>query len=423
MILGVIADDFTGATDVAGMLVGAGMRTVQVIGVPQGPMPEADAVVIALKSRTCPPAEAVAQSLQALRALQAAGARQIYFKYCSTFDSTPKGNIGPVADALMDALGADIAIACPAFPDNGRTVFRGHLFVGDVLLSDSGMRDHPLTPMTDANLVRVLQPQTRRRVGLLAQPVVSRGPEAVRERLQALRTEGTGLAVADAVTNADLLTLGEACADLPLITAGSGVALGLPPAYARRGWLTPDAGSAHHSPVRGPAAVLAGSCSQATQGQVANWIAAGYAALRLDPIALASNAQHAETLQAQALAALAKGPVLVYATADAASVKGVQERLGTAAAGELVEHALATLAQALVQAGVRRLVVAGGETSGAVTQALGLSQLRIGAPICPGVPWTQGTWHAEPLWLALKSGNFGGPDFFAQALRGAGVRL
>jgi uncharacterized protein YgbK (DUF1537 family) len=386
-------------------------------------MPEADAVVIALKSRTCPPAEAVAQSLQALRALQAAGARQIYFKYCSTFDSTPKGNIGPVADALMDALGADIAIACPAFPDNGRTVFRGHLFVGDVLLSDSGMRDHPLTPMTDANLVRVLQPQTRRRVGLLAQPVVSRGPEAVRERLQALRTEGTGLAVADAVANADLLTLGEACADLPLITAGSGVALGLPPAYARRGWLTPDAGSAQLSPVRGPAAVLAGSCSQATQGQVANWIAAGYAALRLDPIALASNAQHAETLQAQALAALAKGPVLVYATADAASVKGVQERLGTAAAGELVEHALATLAQALVQAGVRRLVVAGGETSGAVTQALGLSQLRIGAPICPGVPWTQGTWHAEPLWLALKSGNFGGPDFFVQALRGAGVRL
>jgi uncharacterized protein YgbK (DUF1537 family) len=241
--------------------------------------------------------------------------------------------------------------------------------------------------------------------------------------LQALRTEGTGLAVADAVANADLLTLGEACADLPLITAGSGVALGLPPAYARRGWLTPDAGSAQLSPVRGPAAVLAGSCSQATQGQVANWIAAGYAALRLDPIALASNAQHAETLQAQALAALAKGPVLVYATADAASVKGVQERLGTAAAGELVEHALATLAQALVQAGVRRLVVAGGETSGAVTQALGLSQLRIGAPICPGVPWTQGTWHAEPLWLALKSGNFGGPDFFVQALRGAGVRL
>ncbi len=423
MILGVIADDFTGATDVAGMLVGAGMRTVQVIGVPQGPMPEADAVVVALKSRTCPPAEAVAQSLEALRALQAAGARQIYFKYCSTFDSTPQGNIGPVADALMDALGADMAIACPAFPDNGRTVFRGHLFVGDVLLSDSGMRDHPLTPMTDANLVRVLQAQTRRRVGLVAQPAVSRGPEAVREQLQALRAQGLGLAVADAVANQDLLTLGEVCADMPLITAGSGVALGLPPAYARRGWLVPDAGSAQLTPAQGPAAVLAGSCSQATQGQVANWIDAGHVALRLDPVTLAADPRHLDTLQAQALAALSRGPVLVYATADAASVKGVQERLGTAAAGELVEHAMASLAQALAQAGVRRLVVAGGETSGAVTQALGQSQLRIGAPICPGVPWTQGAWQGEPMWLALKSGNFGGPDFFAQALRGAGVNL
>jgi uncharacterized protein YgbK (DUF1537 family) len=423
MILGVIADDFTGATDVAGMLVGASMRTVQVIGVPQGPMPDADAVVIALKSRTCPPAQAVAQSLQALHALQAAGARQIYFKYCSTFDSTPQGNIGLVADALMDALKADIAIACPAFPDNGRTVFRGHLFVGDILLSDSGMRDHPLTPMTDANLVRVLQPQTRRRVGLLAQPVVSRGADAVRERLQALRAEGAGLAVADAVANADLLTLGEACADMPLITAGSGVALGLPPAYARRGWLTPDVGSAQLTPVQGPAAVLAGSCSQATQGQVANWKAAGHTALHLDPLVLASNVQHLEQLKSQALGALARGPVLVYATADAASVKGVQEKLGTAAAGELVEHTMARLARDLAQAGVRRLVVAGGETSGAVTQALGLSQLRIGAPICPGVPWTQGRWQGEPLWLALKSGNFGGPDFFAQALRLAGVSL
>jgi uncharacterized protein YgbK (DUF1537 family) len=423
VILGVIADDFTGATDVAGMLVGAGMRTVQVIGVPQGPMPEADAVVVALKSRTCPPAEAVAQSLDALRALRAAGARQIYFKYCSTFDSTPQGNIGPVADALMDALGADIAIACPAFPDNGRTIFRGHLFVGDVLLSDSGMREHPLTPMTDANLVRVLQPQTRRRVGLLAQPIVSRGPGAVRERLDALRAEGAGLAVADAVANDDLLTLGEACADLPLITAGSGVALGLPPAYARRGWLKPDATSAQLTPVQGPSAVLAGSCSLATQGQVARWIAAGHAALRLDPLALAANTGHLADLKAQALGALPKGPVLVYATADAASVKGVQERLGTAAAGERVEHAMAAIAQALVQAGVRRLVVAGGETSGAVTQALGQRQLRIGAPICPGVPWTQGTVQGEPLWLALKSGNFGGPDFFVQALCEAGVAL
>ncbi len=423
MILGVIADDFTGATDVAGMLVGAGMRTVQVIGVPEGPMPEADAVVVALKTRTCPPAEAVAQSLAALQALRAAGARQIYFKYCSTFDSTPQGNIGPVADALMDALGADLAIACPAFPDNGRTVFRGHLFVGDVLLSDSGMRQHPLTPMTDANLVRVLQPQTRRRVGLLAQPVVAQGAQAVRDKFQTLRAEGVGLAVADAVANTDLLTLAEACADLPLITAGSGVALGLPPAYARRGWLQPDARSAQLAPVQGPAAVLAGSCSEATQGQVARWQAAGRTALQIDPLALAESDRYAHDLQARALAALAQGPVLVYATAHASQVKAVQQRLGTAEAGEQVERCLADLARALVGAGVRRLVVAGGESSGAVTQALGLQQLRIGAPICPGVPWTQGQWEGQPLWLALKSGNFGGPDFFAEALQGAGVPL
>ncbi len=432
MILGVIADDFTGATDVAGMLVRAGMRTVQVIGVPdasQGPLPEADAVVVALKSRTCPVDDAVAQSLAALRALQAAGARQIYFKYCSTFDSTPQGNIGPVADALMQALGAGMAIACPAFPENGRTVFRGHLFVGDVLLSDSGMRDHPLTPMTDANLVRVLQPQTRQKVGLVAQPVVARGADAVRERLAALQAEGCGLAVADAVSNDDLLVLGEACADHPLVTAGSGVALGLPPAYARRGWLTPDAGAATLSQVDGPAAIVSGSCSQATQGQVARWQAAGRTAIQLDPLALARGEVTAEAIARQACEALARGPVLVYATAAPETVKQVQQALGVARAGELVEHALADVATALVRAGVRRLVAAGGETSGAVTQALGLAQLRIGPAICPGVPWTEGRWApqagkaGEPLWLALKSGNFGGPDFFEESLRLAGVAL
>jgi 3-dehydrotetronate 4-kinase len=235
VILGVVADDFTGATDVAGMLVRAGMRTVQVIGVPQGPLPDADAVVVALKSRTAPAADAVGESLAALGALRAAGARQIYFKYCSTFDSTPSGNIGPVADALLAALGADFTIACPAFPENGRTVYRGHLFVGDQLLSDSGMRDHPLTPMTDANLVRVLQAQSRGRVGLLRYDAVARGAEAVAAAVAALRAQQASIAIADAVSNEDLLVLAEACADMPLVTAGSGVALGLPPAYARRG--------------------------------------------------------------------------------------------------------------------------------------------------------------------------------------------
>ena len=236
------------------------MPTVQVLGVPEGDLPVADAVVIALKTRTVSPAEAVAQSLAAMRALRAAGARQIYFKYCSTFDSTPAGNIGPVTDALMQALGADFTIACPAFPENGRTVFRGHLFVGDQLLSDSGMRHHPLTPMADSNLVRVLQAQTAQRVDLLRLDALRHNAQTAIERLQA---DGVRIAVTDAIDNSDLLTLAEACAELPLITAGSGVALGLPPAYQRRGWWAPSESAASLSAVRGPTAVLSGSCSDA----------------------------------------------------------------------------------------------------------------------------------------------------------------
>ncbi len=425
LILGVIADDFTGATDVASMLVRAGMPTVQVLGVPEGELPVADAVVIALKTRTVPAPEAVAQSLAAAQALRAAGARQIYFKYCSTFDSTPDGNIGPVTDALMQALGADFTIACPAFPENGRTVFRGHLFVGDQLLSDSGMKHHPLTPMTDANLVRVLQAQTAQRVDLLRLDALRHNARIAIEQLQA---DGVRIAVADAIDNSDLLTLAEVCAEMPLITAGSGVALGLPPAYQRRGWWAPSENAAQLSAVSGPAAVLSGSCSDATNAQVVRWIADGHTAMAIDPLALHSGTQSAASLLAQALpvlAALAGGPVLIYATAAPDRVKAVQAELGVAAAGALVEQTMAELAQGLVQAGVRRLVVAGGETSGAVVQALGVPQLHIGAAICPGVPWTEATLPAsgEPLWLALKSGNFGGMDFFADALRQAGVAL
>jgi uncharacterized protein YgbK (DUF1537 family) len=415
MILGVIADDFTGATDVASMLVREGMRTVQVIGVPEGDAPQgADAVVVALKSRTIPATEAVAQSLAALQWLKAAGARQIYFKYCSTFDSTPAGNIGPVAEALMDALGASMAVACPAFPENGRTVFRGHLFVGDQLLSDSGMRDHPLTPMTDANLVRVLQAQSRGRVGLLRYDTVAGGAEVTRAALQALASDGVRLAVADAITNDNLRVLGEAVADAPLVTAGSGVALGLPAAYAARGWLQRDAQAAVLPAVGGTAAVLSGSCSVATNAQVQHWLDGGRPGFRIDPRALAAGQPVVEDALAFARGRLAQGPVLVYATAEAAAVKAVQAELGVERAGHLVELALAAVARALVDGGVRRLVVAGGETSGAVVQALGVSALRIGAPIDPGVPWTAAL--NRPLLLALKSGNFGSVDFFAKAL-------
>ena len=283
MLLGCIADDFTGATDVASMLVNAGMRTIMLIGVPQGAMPEADALVVALKSRTTPAEQAVAESLAAQRWLARAGARRFYFKVCSTFDSTPRGNIGPVAEALLDALQSDFTVVCPAFPENGRTIFRGHLFVGDQLLSDSGMRNHPLTPMTDSNLVSVLQAQCRRKVGLIRYDTIARGPQAVQQRIAALRSEGVALAIADALSNEDLRVLGAACADWPLATAGSGLALGLPDVSAQHGWITPDASAARLDPVAGAAAVLSGSCSSATNEQVAHWEAKRRPLFRVDP--------------------------------------------------------------------------------------------------------------------------------------------
>lgn len=424
MKLGIVADDFTGATDIASMLVRGGLRTVQLIGVPGQTVPaeaaDADAVVVALKSRTAPVADAVAESLAALRWLQAAGAERFILKVCSTFDSTPSGNIGPVAEAMMDALsgpfGCTQTLVSPAFPENGRTVFRGHLFVGDALLSDTGMRHHPLTPMGDANLVRVMQAQSRRPVGLLRHDTVAAGADAIRQRLAALAAEGVAHVIADAIDNNALLHLAEGAAALPLWVAGSGLALGLPALLATQSGVVLDTQAARLDTVTGPAAVLAGSCSTATQGQVARWIAAGRPALRIDPAALARGEPVAE--QALAWARAQTEAPLVYATADADALAATQAALGVAQAGALVEQALATIARGLVAHGVQRLVVAGGETSGAVVQALDVHALRIGAAICPGVPWTQAVraHGLPPLQLALKSGNFGGPDFFAEAL-------
>jgi uncharacterized protein YgbK (DUF1537 family) len=420
-LLGCIADDFTGATDLANNLVRQGMRTVQTIGVPADATAavDADAIVVALKSRTIAAADAVAQSLQALRWLQAQGAQQIYFKYCSTFDSTPAGNIGPVTDALLDELhGCDqgFTIACPAFPENQRTVFKGHLFVGDVLLSDSGMRNHPLTPMDDANLVRVMQAQTRRRVGLVAQDVVARGADAIRERCAALQAQGVGVAVVDAVSNDDLMRIGQALAGMPLVTAGSGIAIGLPQNW--RAQLGDAAVAAQLPRAGGLQAVVSGSCSVATNGQVQQFVQAGRTAFAVDPLAIAAGIDVASQALAVLLPKLAAGPVLAYATAEPAAVKAVQAQLGVERAGAIVEDTLSRITLGLVQAGVRQLVVAGGETSGAVVQALGVQRMAIGPQIDPGVPWTAVQSPAcvgEVLHVALKSGNFGSSDFFAKA--------
>lgn len=418
VLLGCIADDFTGGTDLAGMLVKAGMRTVQMIGVPANPVPhDVDAVVIALKSRTNPVTEAIAESVAALRWLQAAGCRQFYFKYCSTFDSTPKGNIGPVAEALMEALGTDFTIACPAFPANARTIYKGHLFVGDVLLSDSGMRNHPLTPMTDANLVRVLQQQVHRKVGLVDAATVARGSAAVGDRFAQLQREGCGFAIVDALSDADLEAIGAACADLPLVTAGSGIALGLPANFRRRGVLHRETAADALPVTGGLRAVISGSCSIATQGQVAA-MRAVHPAFNVDPLRLAQGADLVTEALDWAVPHLPREPVLIYATAAPETVKEIQAQIGVERAGSMVEDALAGIARGLVKLGVGQMIVAGGETSGAVVKALGVHGLLIGPEIDPGVPWTaalQADRDGAPLALALKSGNFGTGDFFLKA--------
>ena len=429
-LLGVIADDFTGATDVAGMLVQAGMATLLTTGVPDsGAALDADAVVVALKSRTTPTADAVRDSLAALNRLRAAGCRRYYFKVCSTFDSTPRGNIGPVLEALMDELDCLFTIATPAFPDNGRTVFKGHLFVGDGLLSDSGMRTHPLTPMTDANLVRVLQAQLAtasraggkpRRVGLVEHRATGASSAAITARFQQLKEQGVAIAIADAVDNDDLLRLGAALKDLPLVCAGSGLAIGLPANFG----LAPSRDVAGLPAVRGFSAIVSGSCSEATNAQVAAFMGTGGAARRVDPLELRAGGEGDATLvddiarwAAAQWASAPERPVLVYSTAPAQEVATAQARLGAHDAGARLESLLADVTRALVERGARRLVVAGGETSGAAVQALGIRRLRIGAQIDPGVPWC----HAAPavaadgLHLVLKSGNFGAVDFFTRA--------
>lgn len=414
LLLGCVADDFTGATDLASTLVKAGMRTVQLLGVPRRELtvPDCDAIVVALKSRSIAPEKAIMMSLEALDWLREKGARQYYFKYCSTFDSTDKGNIGPVADAMIDVLGAEFTVFNPAFPTNKRTVFKGHLFVGDELLSDSGMRNHPLTPMTDSSLVRVLQRQSRFKVGLIEFATIERGVAAVREAFDRLSKQGLRHIVLDSVTDEHLITLGEACADMKLITGGSGMAMGLPANFARSGAL--ETGGMQPLPVvTGSTAVLSGSCSLATQGQV-DHMRQNHEAFQIDPVAIANGRDVAGEALDWARTRLGDKPVLIYSTAGADQVGAAQDQLGREHAGALVEETLGKVAKELVSNGVRRMVVAGGETAGAVVSSLGVEGLNIGREIDPGVPWTFSI--SEPtLALALKSGNFGTPDFFVKA--------
>jgi len=412
--LGCIADDFTGATDLAGLLARSGVRVSLRMGVPDEDPTAAPAPfeVIALKCRTAPVDEAVAECRAALAWLRAAGAERFYWKYCSTFDSTPRGNIGPVAEALMADLGADQTIYCPAFPENGRSIFMGHLFVGEVPIDESPMKDHPLTPMRDSSLMRLLAPQVTRPVGLANRLVVARGPEALRARLDTLLDQGVAHVIVDAVADEDLRTIATACRDMALLTGGSAVAAPLPALYLEDGLL--EAATPAPRPETGPGAiVLSGSCSTMTRAQVAAFSGSG-PSLRLDPLALAADGD----AEARAwLAAQDPGATpMIYATAEPGDVRAAQKALGVAEAGALVEDALARLALDARDRGARRFVVAGGETAGAVTRALAVTRLTIGAEIAPGVPWTFSESGGHAVALALKSGNFGAETFFADAL-------
>ncbi len=416
-LLGCIADDFTGATDLASNLVEAGMRTVQWLGVPK--MEDcitADAVVIALKTRSLPHIEAIRQSLAALQALQAIGASRFYFKYCSTFDSTDQGNIGPVAEALLNALSAPQTIFCPAFPENGRTIYQGHLFVREKLLNESGMQNHPLNPMTDANLVRVLGRQVTRPVGLLPYQVVQRGAAAVQAALLSLGQAGHPFVVADALDAEHLRTLGAACAGMLLVTASSGLATELPSAYRALGLLRVDSKPASLPTASGRSVILSGSCSTATQQQVV-WMKARCPTFFLDPreCVLRGEGAIGDALK-WANRQEGSQPLLIYTTGSPDDVAGLQTELGRETVAEAVEAAFARIAATLVaECGVRRLIIAGGETAGAIVSRLGVKTLRIGPRIVPGVPWTESIGE-RPLALALKSGNFGGSDFFQVAL-------
>lgn len=414
-VLGCIADDFTGATDLAALLARSGLPVSLRIGVPDEEAKDTAAFeVIALKIRTAPVSDALGQARNAFRWLKKAGATRFFWKYCSTFDSTAEGNIGPVAEMLMAELGTRQTIYCPAFPENGRSIFMGHLFVGEQLLSESPMKDHPLTPMRQSSLVKLLEPQVREKVGLANRLVIADGPTALKRRMEALAADNVAHIVTDAVSDEDLKTIASAASGMSLVTGGSAIAGQLPRLYVEQGLVATPAVKAATKMPQGGRAVLSGSCSAMTRKQVA-FYADRSASLRLDPLALASDgAGAAETWLQQHSA---EEPKLIFATAEPEDVRKAQETLGLEKASNVVEQALAGLARQAFRRGVRRFVIAGGETSGAITQALGITRLEIGPEIAPGVPWVFAEVEGERVALALKSGNFGSETFFEDAFK------
>lgn len=411
--LGVIADDFTGASDVAGTLVGAGMRVVQTFGIPDPSMQlqDVDCIVVSLKTRSVPAAEAVEESLAAARVLKSRGVQQLYFKYCSTFDSTPEGNIGPVADALRKEFvpAGQITIVAPGTPALKRTVYNGVLFAGTDLLQESSMRNHPLTPMTDSSVPRLLQAQTKSLVGHIGYSTIEAGAPAVRSQFQSLSGQGIEYAVVDTLIDRHLAVLGAAALDHPLVTGGSGLVGGLAVARGFQG----QTDSFRAARPAGPAAVVAGSCSDMTNTQI-NTFRQFRPCFLVDPVAIAEGQDVvAEALQF-ARENLADGPILIHSTASPQEVSRAQSELGQARAAEITEDSLSAIAEGLVGLGIRQLIVAGGETSGAVVRRLGITTAHVGKEVSPGVPWLKTETDPE-LSILLKSGNLGTPGLFLDA--------
>ena len=413
--LGCIADDFTGATDLASMLARSGVNVSLRIGVPLStPENTAEIEVIALKTRSISASKAIEESLSALKWLKEAGAKKYFFKYCSTFDSTAEGNIGPVSEALMNELKVDQTIYCPAFPENGRSIYMGNLFVGQKLLSESSMKDHPLTPMNDSNLMRLLSAQVSRRVGLADRIVVNSGVNSLKEKLISLKENDVPHVIVDAVADTDLDTIASACQDMEFITGGSALAMPLAEFYKASGKISANDNSFMNKKLNTGSIILSGSCSEMTIIQVKNFIQRGAAAFQLDPIDLAENGVK-KVLDWLSSQDFTKN-IIIYATSDPDTVKKVQAELGVDMAGKIVEQGLSECAIAARELGIKNFIIAGGETSGAITKALNVRQLDIGIEIAPGVPWTFSGKRNNQIALSLKSGNFGSEEFFTEAL-------
>ena len=420
MKLGIIGDDFTGSSDIANNLKKSGMQVSMYAGIPTLLPSEikkelTDAAVIALKTRTIPIEEAISESLKALSWLKDCGCEQFIFKYCSTFDSTKKGNIGPVTDAIMKELNTDFTIACPSFPDAGRTVYFGHMFVNGKPLNESGMENHPLTPMTDHNLVRWLNYQTKDNVGLIDFQTISKGANSVKERIQTLKTDGYKYAIVDTIKNDDFDIICNGVKDLPFLTGGSGIALGLPKIYKDRGLLS--ASNFEIPKNNSNAIILSGSCSVATINQI-NIYKENNPSLYVSPDEVINNEDLVEKVFSWIKDNETLSP-LIYSSSDTKTVTEKQKQYGQEILANKIENFFELLSKKLVKDNFGTFISAGGETSGAVIKGLGVQELKIGEEISHGVPalWSPHSNGNKPISVTLKSGNFGQTDFFERALK------